>query len=172
MRTQVGIVGAGPAGLTLGLLLQRQGIDTVVLEARDRSYVEGRVRAGVLEQNTIDLLHAAGVGQRLEREGLQHHGIYLRRRGETHYVPMMELTGRAITVYGQQEVVKDLIAARIAAGLPLEFDVRDVTVHGVDGPQPRITYRHGGEPRELTAATSRAVTASTVSAGPRSPPGS
>ncbi len=149
MRTQVGIVGAGPAGLTLGLLLERQGIETVVLEARDRSYVEQRVRAGVLEQNTIDLLHAAGVGERLEREGLRHHGIHLRRRGETHYLPMTELTGRAITVYGQQEVVKDLIAARIAGGHRLEFDVCDVAVHDVGAPQPRITYRQDGEPREL-----------------------
>ena len=96
------------------MLLASHGIKSVILEARDRSYVEQRVRAGVLEQNTVDMLHALGVGERLAREGLEHHGIYLRRPGAQEYVPMSELTGRAITVYGQQEVVKDLIAARLA----------------------------------------------------------
>ena len=112
MRTKVGIVGAGPAGLTLGMLLQRRGVDSIIVEARSQDYVEQRVRAGVLEQNTVDLLHGIGVGDRLAREGLEHHGIFLRRRGEQTYVDMTALTGRAITVYGQQEVVKDLIAAR------------------------------------------------------------
>src|SRR4051794_35875133 len=138
MQTQVGIVGAGPAGLTLGLLLEAAGIDTVVLECRDRAYVEQRVRAGVLEQNTVDLLHRLGVGERLAREGLEHHGIHLRRRGETHYVPMTELTGRSITVYGQQEVVKDLIAARRA---PLHFEVSALAVDPESG---RIAH-DGGE---------------------------
>ncbi|MDP9133347.1 MAG: 4-hydroxybenzoate 3-monooxygenase [Actinomycetota bacterium] len=150
MQTQVGIVGAGPAGLTLGLLLQRRGIESVILEARDRAYVEKRVRAGVLEQNTVDLLHELGVGERLAREGLEHHGIHLRRRGETHYVPMTELTGRAVTVYGQQEVVKDLIAARLDTAAPLHFEVSGVAVHDVQSDQPRITYMHAGHARELT----------------------
>ena len=150
MRTQVGIVGGGPAGLTLGLLLHRHGIDSVILETRDRAYVEQRVRAGVLEQNTVDLLHELGVGERLAREGLEHHGIFLRRRGGTHYVPLTELTGRAITVYGQQEVVKDLIAARLDSAAPLQFEVSGVAVHDLTSDRPRITYAHEGQARELT----------------------
>src|SRR5436309_12973125 len=111
MRTQVGIVGAGPAGLTLALLLQREGIESIILESRDREYVERRVRAGLLEQNTVDLMHELGVGERLAREGLTHDGIYMRREGQTHPVPITELTGRPVTIYGQQEDVKDLIGA-------------------------------------------------------------
>jgi p-hydroxybenzoate 3-monooxygenase len=143
MHTQVGIVGAGPAGLTLGLLLQAAGMDTVVLEARDRAYVEQRVRAGVLEQNTVDLLRRLGVADRLDREGLEHHGIFLRRRGEAHYLPMTELTGRSITIYGQQEVVKDLIAARLERGGPVRFEVSGLAVHDVDTDRPRITWDGG-----------------------------
>ena len=123
MDTQVGIVGAGPAGLLLGHLLARAGIETVVLEARSREYVEHRVRAGVLEQGTVDVLTETGVADRLHREGMVHHGIELRFGGSGHRVPLSDLAGgRAITVYGQQEVVKDLIAARLDAGLPLEFE--------------------------------------------------
>jgi p-hydroxybenzoate 3-monooxygenase len=149
MRTQVGIVGAGPAGLTLALLLERHGIDCVVLEARDRSYVEQRVRAGVLEQNTVDLLHELGVGERLAREGLVHHGIFLRHHGERHHVPITELTGRSITVYGQQEIVKDLIAALLRRGGELRFAVSDVAVHGIESECPRIAFAHGGTGHEL-----------------------
>src|SRR6059058_2498867 len=98
MRTQVGIVGAGPAGLTLSLLLAQHGIESVILEARDRAYVEQRVRAGLLEQNTVDLMHALGVGERLDREGLVHDGIYLRRQGQTQHIDMAELTGRHVTI--------------------------------------------------------------------------
>jgi p-hydroxybenzoate 3-monooxygenase len=151
MRTQVGIVGAGPAGLLLGHLLHRSGIDAVVLEARSRDYVERRVRAGVLEQPTVELLRAAGVADRLDAEGLEHHGISLRFDGADHRIAFDELTGRSITVYGQQEVVKDLIAARVAAGAPLRFEVADVAVHDLDTTAPRITYRdrdgHGQELR-------------------------
>jgi p-hydroxybenzoate 3-monooxygenase len=137
MRTQVGIVGAGPAGLTLALLLEREGIESVVLEARTRDYVEQRVRAGLLEQNTVDLLHALGVGERL------------RRQGRTHHVPMAELTGRHITIYGQQEIVKDLIAARLERGGALLFEVADVAVHDLRSQRPRITYVHQGTEHEL-----------------------
>ena len=142
MRTQVGIVGAGPAGLVLAHLLHLQGIESVVLEARDREYVQQRVRAGVLEQNTVDLLREAGVAERLDREGIVHHGIELRFDGEGHRIAMSDLTGgRAIWIYGQQEVVKDLIAAREAAGSPPVFEVSDVAVHDVDGDAPFITYK-------------------------------
>ena len=121
MRTQVGIVGAGPAGLTLAMLLHRANIDTVVLESRDRAYVEKRVRAGLLEQNTVDLLHELYVAERLDREGLEHNGIYLRYRGQNHYVDMTGLTGRHITIYGQQEVVKDLTSALLDRNVQIRF---------------------------------------------------
>ncbi len=151
MRTQVAIIGAGPAGLMLAHLLQREGVDAVVLERRDRAYVERRVRAGVLEQGTVDLLNESGVGERMRREGLVHQGLYLQFEGARHRIDMYELTGgRAITVYGQQEVVKDLIAARLAAGGPLLFEVEDVGLHDLDGARPRVTFRHGGEDHELT----------------------
>jgi p-hydroxybenzoate 3-monooxygenase len=149
-RTQVGIVGAGPAGLVLGHLLHLHGIESVILEDRDREYVESRVRAGVLEQGTVDLLIEMGVGERLEREGLVHHGVELRFGGERHRIPFDELTGgRGITIYGQQEVVKDLIAARLEAGAPLLFEVEDVRPGGLDTDTPRLRYRHEGSEREL-----------------------
>jgi p-hydroxybenzoate 3-monooxygenase len=148
-RTQVGIVGAGPAGLVLSLLLDRAGIESVVLEARDREYVEHRVRAGLLEQNTVDLLRSLGVAERLDREGLVHDAVKLRRQGRTRRIPMTELTGRHVTIYGQQEVVKDLIAARLERGGELRFEVSDVAVHGVDSDAPRITYAHEGARHEL-----------------------
>ena len=148
-RTQVGIVGAGPAGLVLGHLLHLNGIESVVLEARSRDYVEKRVRAGVLEQNTVDLLTEIGVGDRLKREGLVHRGIELRFDGAGHRIPFDELTGGgSITIYGQQEVVKDLIAARLDTGEPLLFECKDVTIHDIDS-EPRIRYHHRGEQREL-----------------------
>jgi p-hydroxybenzoate 3-monooxygenase len=141
VRTQVGIVGAGPAGLVLAHLLHLEGIESVVLEARDREYVQQRVRAGVLEQNTVDLLRAAGVAERLDREGIVHHGIELRFDGEGHRIALSDLTGgRAIWIYGQQEVIKDLIGARAATGAPLHFELADVQVHDVDGDAPSITY--------------------------------
>ena len=150
MRTQVGIVGAGPAGLMLAILLHREGIECVVLEARDREYVEKRVRAGLLEQNTVDLLHELGVADRLDREGLEHNGIYLRYHGKNHYVNMAGLTGRHITIYGQQEVVKDLTQALLDRGVPILFEVSDVALHDIETDHPRITYEHAGKTDELT----------------------
>jgi p-hydroxybenzoate 3-monooxygenase len=150
VRTQVAIIGAGPAGLLLGHLLHREGIDAIVLENRGRDYVEKRVRAGVLEQPTVELLREAGLADRLDREGLEHHGISLRFDGADHRIAFDELTGRAITVYGQQEVVKDLIAARVGLGAPLEFEVSDVAVHDVDSDRPRVTFRDArGEPGDI-----------------------
>jgi p-hydroxybenzoate 3-monooxygenase len=140
MRTQVGIVGAGPAGLVLALLLQREGIDCRILEARTRKYVEQRVRAGLLEQNTVDLLHRLGVGERLAREGLQHDGIYLRREGRTQHIEIAKLTGRHITIYGQQEVVKDTIEALLDRGVDIRFEVTDVALYDLESERPRITY--------------------------------
>ena len=149
MRTRVAIVGAGPAGLTLALLLTRAGIECIVLEARDRVYVEERVRAGLLEQNTVDLLRAVGVGARLDREGLDHTGVYLRFRGHQFHVDMTRLTGRKITIYGQQEVVKDEIAALIDLDVPIHFEVPDVVVHAIDGDRPRVTCTIAGERAEI-----------------------
>ena len=150
MRTQVGIVGAGPAGLTLAQLLHRQGIESVVLENRSRDYVEQRIRAGVLEQGTVDLLVEAGVGERLQREGLVHHGIGIQFDGERHRIPLSELTdGRTIVVYGQTEVVKDLVQARLAAELPLLFEVADVRVHDLDTDRPCIRFTHEGAEQVL-----------------------
>jgi p-hydroxybenzoate 3-monooxygenase len=144
-RTQVGIVGAGPAGLTLARLLELEGIETVVLEDRSRDYVEHRIRAGVLEQRSADLLVDAGVGARLQREGIVHHGIELQFDGERHRIPLSELTGgRTIVIYGQTEVVKDLIAARLESGLPLLFEVEDVSVHELDSARPTIRFRRDG----------------------------
>ncbi|HEY7383221.1 MAG TPA: 4-hydroxybenzoate 3-monooxygenase [Beijerinckiaceae bacterium] len=150
MRTQIGIVGAGPAGLFLSHLLHRAGIESVIVEDRSRKYVEERIRAGVLEQGTADLMVETGVGERMKREGLVHHGIELRFQGKGHRIDFAELAeGRGVTVYGQHEVVKDLIAARLGAGGEIVFEARDVSVHDLDGPTPRIRFVKNGEPQEL-----------------------
>jgi p-hydroxybenzoate 3-monooxygenase len=150
MRTQIGIVGAGPAGLLLAHLLRLQGIESIVVETRGRSYLEDRVRAGVLEQGTVDTLNESGVGERLNRQGLIHHGIELSFHGRRHRIDMHELTGgHAITVYGQQEVVKDLIKARLEAGAPLYFEVEETSIHDFDADAPRISFRQNGEAREI-----------------------
>ncbi|MDP8924838.1 MAG: 4-hydroxybenzoate 3-monooxygenase [Chloroflexota bacterium] len=151
-RTQVAIVGAGPAGLMLSHLLALAGVESVVLESRDRAYVERRVRAGVLEQGSVDLLRATGVGERLTRDGLVHHGIELRFEGRRHRIPLSDLTGgRAITVYGQQEVVKDLIRARLEAGGPILFDAEAVGIDDLMSGTPVVRYRHAGGVQELRA---------------------
>jgi p-hydroxybenzoate 3-monooxygenase len=151
MHTQVAIIGAGPAGLMLAHLLQHEGIESVVLEHRDRAYVEGRVRAGVLEQGTVDLLNELGLGDRMQREGLPHHGFYLQFDAARHRINLHELTGgHCITVYGQQEVVKDLIAARLQQAGPILFDVSDVALSAIDGDRPRITFQHEGAQHAIT----------------------
>jgi len=141
VKTQVGIVGAGPAGLSLARLLELAGIETVVLEDRTRAYVEHRIRAGVLEQGTVELLRGAGVGSRLDREGIVHGGIHLQFDGERHHLPLAQLAGgRSIVIYGQTEVVKDLIAARVESGLPLLFET---PVESVDPARGVIRHADG-----------------------------
>jgi len=150
MHTQIGIVGAGPAGLLLSHLLHRQGIESVVLENRSREAIETTIRAGVLEQGTVDLLTACGVGDRLQGEGFRHHGIYLRFNGQNHRINMHKLTGgKAITVYAQHEVIKDLVQARLQAGGDIRFEVSDVDVTDLDTTTPTIRFRHAGANQEL-----------------------
>jgi p-hydroxybenzoate 3-monooxygenase len=145
MRTQVGIIGAGPAGLMLSHLLARAGIETVVLESRSREYVEMRVRAGVLEQGTVDLLVQTAAGERLQRAGMVHHGIELRFAGQAHRVPLTELSGgRSIVVYGQQEVVKDLIGLRLSAGAQILFEAEAQTVDGLESDRPTVHFDCNG----------------------------
>ena len=149
MRTQVGIVGAGPAGLLLSHLLHLQGIESIVLDQRSRPDIEATIRAGVLEQGTVDLLTQAGVGGRLAREALFHRGVYLRFGGNTHHIDMQELTGgKRVTIYPQHEVLKDLIGARLDAGGTIFFGVEDVSIEGVES-APAIAFRHEGRPLRL-----------------------
>ena len=149
MRTQVGIVGAGPAGLLLAHLLHRAGIESVILESRSRAHVEDRIRAGLLEQGTVDVLTETGVADRLHREGMVHEGLELRFGGIGHRIDLKGLTGKQVTIYGQQEVVKDLIAARLAYGGALLFEVEDTAVHDLDSDSPVITFRNAGQEQRL-----------------------
>ena len=150
MRTQVGIIGAGPAGLFLALLLAHDGIESVVLEARSREYVEGRVRAGVLEQGTVDLMHQLGVADRLMRESMTDRVLDIRFEGRLIHMDMPELVnGREVRIYGQQEVVKDLIAARLAAGGELLFEADAIALEDIAGPRPAIRFQHNGEEHRL-----------------------
>jgi p-hydroxybenzoate 3-monooxygenase len=149
-RTQVGIVGAGPAGLVLSHLLHIEGIDSVVVESRSRVEIEATLRAGVLEQGTVDLLRDCGVGERMGREGCVHHGIELRFDGRRHRIALSDLTGgRAIMVYAQHEVIKDLVKARLDAGGSIVFEARNVSIHDFNSRRPRIRYSSGGREREL-----------------------
>jgi p-hydroxybenzoate 3-monooxygenase len=141
MQTQVGIVGAGPSGLMLSHLLRQQGIDSVIIEKFSQHHVQERVRAGVLEQGTVEMLVEMGLGERLQREGLVHHGIELGFLGRRHRIDFKDLAGRSITVYGQNEVVKDLTNARQAHGGEIVFEAEDVSVDGIDSRKPRIRYR-------------------------------
>jgi p-hydroxybenzoate 3-monooxygenase len=150
-RTQVGIVGAGPAGLMLGHLLHLRGIDSIIVEARSREHVIERVRAGVLEQGSVDLLLEAGVGERIGRDGMRHDGLYLAFDGARHHIDMAALTGgRGITIYGQNEIVKDLIDARVATGRPLLFEVDAVGVHDIESTAPRLEWSVAGVARQVT----------------------
>jgi p-hydroxybenzoate 3-monooxygenase len=151
MRTQVGIVGAGPAGLLLAHLLRLEGVDSVVIETRSREEIEATIRAGVLEQGTVDLLRESGVGERMVREGFVHHGIILRFGARSHRIDLTALSGgRSIMVYAQHEVIKDLVKARLDAGAPIEFGVKDVTLQDLETAAPKIRYRDvAGALREL-----------------------
>jgi p-hydroxybenzoate 3-monooxygenase len=149
MRTQVGIVGAGPAGLFLSHLLHRAGIECVVLEAQSRDYVEGRVRAGVLEPGTIETLEFLGLDARMRREGMVDEGLDIRFRGKNIHLDLPALTGKRVMIYGQQEVVKDLIAARLQAGQPLLFDAKVSQLAGLDGDRPEIHFSQDGRDQVL-----------------------
>ena len=151
MRTQVAIIGAGPSGLLLGQLLHKAGIDTVIIERQSADYVLGRIRAGVLEQVTMDLLDDAGVGSRMHREGLVHGGFELLFKGARHRIDMQALTsGRQVMVYGQTEVTRDLMDARAAAGLSTVYEANEVSVHDFDGERPRVRYISQGQQHELS----------------------
>jgi p-hydroxybenzoate 3-monooxygenase len=150
MRTQVGIVGAGPAGLMLSHLLHHAGIESVVVENRTRQYAQERVRAGMLEQGTVDLMSETGVGERLRREGLVHRGLELRFGGRGHRIDLFGLTGgKAITIYGQNKVIEDLTDARLAAGGRMFFAAEEVSVHGLDSPAPSIRFQADGKALDL-----------------------
>lgn len=151
MRTQVGIIGAGPAGLFLSHLLHGLNIDCVVLEARSRDYVERRVRAGVLERGTVETMEALGLDARMKREGMIDTGLDIRFRGKTIHLDLPDLTGKTVTIYGQQEVVKDLIEARLKSGLPLLFDAEATAIEGLDGERPTIRYQTSGNEQVLEA---------------------
>src|SRR6187402_1001901 len=144
VRTQVVIVGGGPAGLLLGPLLHKEGIDTLLLERRSADYVVGRIRAGVLEPGTVSVLEKAGVAKRLHAEGLLHGGVEIGFRGVRHRIDLKALTGRSVTVYGQTEVTRDLMDARVASAAPAVYEAEDVTLHDIAGTSPRVTYRHRG----------------------------
>jgi p-hydroxybenzoate 3-monooxygenase len=149
-RTRVGIVGAGPAGLMLSQLLALRGIESIIVESRTREYCEARQRAGMLEAGTVAALRAAGVGKRLDAEGLEHDGIYLQFSGERHHVNFRELVGRTVTVYAQTEIVKDLIAARLAAGGVIEFSASSVAVWGIESDAPVLSYTDAaGQPHQV-----------------------
>jgi len=149
MRTQVGIVGAGPAGLMLSRLLHLQGIESIVIENRSRDYIENRIRAGLIEHWAADLLSEVGVGDRMQREGMLHWGINVGINGDLHRIDFKALVNKRVTIYGQQEVVKDLVEQRLANSGPLLFEVDHVTVHDLKSQKPKIRFSHAGRSQEL-----------------------
>ena len=149
MRAQVGIVGAGPAGLMLSHLLHRAGISSVIVEARSRAYCEARIRAGLIEQWAADMLVETGVGARMRRESMVHDGIHMAFGGALHHIDFHKLVGKRVTIYGQQEVVRDLIARRLADGGQILFECSDVSIAGFDGQAPQIRFRHAGKGQKL-----------------------
>ena len=149
MRTQVGIVGAGPAGLVLALLLRRAGIDSIIIESRSRDYIEHRIRAGLLEQWVTDLLIELDVGARMQREGMFHRGIFLNFEGALHRLDFRNLIGKGVTIYGQQELVKDIVARLLSDGEQILFEVEDVSIHDFARGAPKIRFRHDGAAREI-----------------------
>lgn len=157
MRTQVGIIGAGPAGLFLSHLLHRAGIECVVVEAQSRPYVEGRVRAGVLEPGTMETLEMLGLDARMRREGMVDEGLDIRFRGKNIHLDLPGLTGKRVMIYGQQEVVKDLIGARLEASQPLLFEAKVSRLSDLDGDRPKIHFSHDGRDEVLSAITSPAA---------------
>jgi p-hydroxybenzoate 3-monooxygenase len=149
MRTQVGIVGAGPAGLMLARLLHLQGIESIIIENRSREYIENRIRAGLIEHWAADLLSHVGVGERMQREGMLHWGINIGVNGDLHRIDFKALVNKRVTIYGQQEVVKDLVERRLADGGPLLFEVDDVTIDDLKTQKPKIRFRYEGRPNEI-----------------------
>src|SRR4051812_21369616 len=154
-RTQVAIVGAGPAGMLLAHLLDREGVESVVIETRSEEYVASRIRAGILEQSTVDLLREVGLGDRLEREGDEHRGIHLqwhdRGHSERHHVDFVDLTGRSVWVYGQTEVQKDLVAAAAERGQVVHYEIAATALHDLETDRPSITFTDGDEEVRLRA---------------------
>src|ERR1700722_7186584 len=148
-RTQVAIIGAGPSGLLLGQLLHKHGIDNVILERQTSEYVLGRVRAGVIEQGTIELLDDAGVGARMHADGLVHDGVQICVDGKRRRLSFKELTGKTVMVYGQTEITKDLMDGRAAVGAPTVYSAQDVSLHDIFSGKPRVTFRTGGKTQEL-----------------------
>lgn len=151
MRTQVAIIGAGPAGLLLSHLLHLNGIESVVLESRSRADIEATIRAGVLEQGSMDILNETGVGERMRKEGALHHGVEFAFGGKRHRIDLTELTGEAITVYPQHEVIIDLVAARLAAGGQILFETSEVALQGTDGTRPAVNFVHKGQAQRIEA---------------------
>jgi p-hydroxybenzoate 3-monooxygenase len=148
-KTQVAIIGAGPSGLLLSQLLHLRGIESIVLERQTREYVEARIRAGLLEWGTVELLNEAGVGARMMREGLAHDGVELAFDRRTHRIDLKALTGQRVMVYGQTEIQKDLADARVASGGCIVWEARDLAIHDFDGGRPRVSYLQGGQRRQI-----------------------
>src|ERR1700722_9881382 len=149
VRTQVAIIGAGPAGLLLGQLLHNNGIDNIILERQTANYVRGRIRAGVIEKVTMDLLDEAGVGARMHADGLVHNGVHICVDGKRHHLSFKELTGKSVMVYGQTEITRDLMEGRAKAGAPTVYSAQDVTLHDISGAAPRVTYQVNGKPEDI-----------------------